>query len=148
MIEFIERALDEGDADPTRITFEITETNAIQNIDRAAGFADRLIEFGCEVAIDDYGTGFGPFSYLKHMPFDLIKIDGDFVRDLPRNDADQLTVRALVQIASGLGKRTIAEFVEEEETALLLREYGVDMAQGYHLGRPAAYDGNGIPAPV
>ena len=148
VIEFIERALDEGDADPTRITFEITETSAIQNIARAAGFADRLIEFGCEVAIDDYGSGFGPFSYLKHMPFDLIKIDGDFVRDLPRNDADQLTVKALVQIASGLGKRTIAEFVEEEETALLLREYGVDMAQGYHLGRPAAMNGNGVPAPV
>ena len=148
VIEFIERALDEGTADPTLITFEITETNAIQNIERAAGFADRLIEFGCEVAIDDYGTGFGPFSYLKHMPFDLIKIDGDFVRDLPRNDADQLTVKALVQVAAGLGKRTIAEFVEEEETASMLREYGVDMAQGYHLGRPAAYDGNGVAAPV
>ena len=149
VIEFIERALDEGDADPTQITFEITETSAIQNISRAAGFADRLTEFGCEVAIDDYGTGFGPFSYLKHMPFDFIKIDGDFVRDLPRNDADQLTVKALVQIANGLGKRTIAEFVEEEETALLLRDYGVDMAQGYHLGRPAALkNGDGVPAPA
>ncbi len=70
------------------------------------------------------------------MPFDVIKIDGAFVRDMPRNDADQLTVKAIVEIARGLGKRTIAEFVEDEDTRQLLREYGVDMAQGYHLGRP------------
>ena len=99
---------------------------------------DRLSEFGCEVAIDDYGAGFAPFYYLKHLPFDLIKIDGEFVRDLPSSDADQLTVKAIVQIAHGLGKRTIAEFVQDERTAGLLREYGVDMAQGFHLGRPVA----------
>jgi EAL domain-containing protein (putative c-di-GMP-specific phosphodiesterase class I) len=138
VVEFIERHLDEGDADPARITFEITETAAIQNFETAAAFADRLTEFGCEVAIDDYGAGFGPFQYLKHMPFDLIKIDGDFVRDLPRNDADQLTVQAIVQIARGLGKRTIAEFVQDDQTAQMLREYGVDMGQGFHLGAPEA----------
>jgi EAL domain-containing protein (putative c-di-GMP-specific phosphodiesterase class I) len=88
------------------------------------------------VAIDDYGAGFGPFNYLKHMPFDVIKIDGTFVRDMQRNDADQLTVQAIVQIARGLGKTTIAEFVEDEATVEMLREYGVDMAQGFHLGRP------------
>jgi EAL domain-containing protein (putative c-di-GMP-specific phosphodiesterase class I) len=70
------------------------------------------------------------------MPFDVIKIDGTFVREMPHNDADQLVVKAIVEIARGLGKRTIAEFVEDEATTRLLREYGVDMAQGYHLGRP------------
>lgn len=138
MIEYIERRLDEGDANPNRITFEITETAAIANIESAAGFVDRLTEFGCEVAIDDYGAGYGPFHYLRHLPFDLIKIDGDFVRDLPRSDADQLTVQAIVQVARGLGKRTIAEFVQDDRTAQMLREYGVDMAQGYHLGAPVA----------
>jgi diguanylate cyclase (GGDEF)-like protein len=136
VLEFIERRLDEGDADPARCTFEITETARIQNYRAAAGFADRLTEFGCQVAIDDYGAGFGPFHYLKQIPFDVIKIDGAFVRDMPRNDADQLTVQAIVQIARGLGKTTIAEFVQDDATAQMLREYGVDMAQGYHLGRP------------
>lgn len=136
VLEFIERQLDEGEADPARCTFEITQTARVEDYDVAAGFADRLTEFGCEVAIDDYGTGFGPFAYLQKVPFDVIKIDGTFIRDLPRNDADQLTVKAIVQIARGLGKRTIAEFVEDEATRTLLQEYGVDMAQGYHLGRP------------
>jgi diguanylate cyclase (GGDEF)-like protein len=136
VLEFIERRLDEGEADPARCTFEITQTARVEDYDTAAGFADRLTEFGCEVAIDDYGAGFGPFAYLQKVPFDVIKIDGAFIRDLPRNDADQLTVKAIVDIARGLGKRTIAEFVEDEDTRTLLQEYGVDMAQGYHLGRP------------
>jgi diguanylate cyclase (GGDEF)-like protein len=136
VLEFIERRLDEGEADPARCTFEITQTARVEDYDTAAGFADRLTEFGCEVAIDDYGAGFGPFAYLQKVPFDVIKIDGAFIRDLPRNDADQLTVKAIVDIARGLGKRTIAEFVEDEDTRALLQEYGVDMAQGYHLGRP------------
>jgi diguanylate cyclase (GGDEF)-like protein len=136
VLEFIERRLDEGEADPARCTFEITQTARVEDYDTAAGFADRLTEFGCEVAIDDYGAGFGPFAYLKKVPFDVIKIDGTFVRDMSHNDADQLVVKAIVEIARGLGKQTIAEFVEDEVTTNLLREYGVDMAQGFHLGRP------------
>jgi diguanylate cyclase (GGDEF)-like protein len=122
VLEFIERRLDEGEA--------------VRDYEAAAGFADRITEFGCQVAIDDYGAGFGPFHYLKSIPFDLIKIDGSFVRDMPNSDADQLTVQAIVQIARGLGKTTIAEYVQDDITAQMLREYGVDMAQGYHLGRP------------
>jgi diguanylate cyclase (GGDEF)-like protein len=140
VLEFIERRLDEGEADPARCTFEITETARVHDYEAAGGFADRLTEFGCQVAIDDYGAGFGPFHYLKQIPFDLIKIDGSFVRDMPNSDADQLTVQAIVQIARGLGKTTIAEFVQDDVTAQMLREYGVDMAQGYHLGRPVDVD--------
>ncbi len=136
VLEFIERRLDEGDADPSHCTFEITETARVSDYQTAAGFADRLTEFGCQVAIDDYGAGFGPFHYLRKIPFDLIKIDGSFVRDMPNNDADQLTVQAIVHIARGLGKTTIAEYVQDDATTKLLREFGVDMAQGYHLGRP------------
>ncbi|HSK49875.1 MAG TPA: EAL domain-containing protein [Solirubrobacterales bacterium] len=136
VLEYIERRLDEGDADPARCTFEITQTARVNDYEIASGFADRLTEFGCQVAIDDYGAGFGPFYYLRTLPFDMIKIDGSFIRDMPRNDADQLTVKAIVQIARGLGKTTIAEFVQDEATIDLLREYGVDMAQGYHLGHP------------
>ena len=136
VLEFIERRLDEGDADPARCTFEITGSARVTDYEEAGGFADRLTEFGCQVAIDDYGAGFSPFHYLKELPFDLIKIDGAFVRNMARNDADQLTVRAMVQIARGLGKETIAESVQDDATTQLLRQYGVDMAQGYHLGRP------------
>jgi diguanylate cyclase (GGDEF)-like protein len=136
VLEFIERRLDEGEADPARCTFEITQTARVEDYETAGAFADRLTEFGCEVAIDDYGAGFGPFAYLKKVPFDVIKIDGTFIREMAQNDADQLVVKAIVEIARGLGKRTIAEFVEDEDTTQLLRDYGVDMAQGYHLGRP------------
>ncbi len=142
VLEFIERRLDEEGADPKRCTFEITETSQVYEYDyeAAAGFADRLTDFGCQVAIDDYGAGFGPFHYLKRIPFDLIKIDGSFVRDMPRSDADQLTVQAIVQIARGLGKATIAEYVQDDATTEMLRDYGVDMAQGFHLGRPMDLD--------
>ena len=140
VLEFIERRLDEGGADPSRCTFEITETANVYDYEKATGFADRLTEFGCQVAIDDYGAGFGPFHYLKRIPFDLIKIDGSFVRDMPRSDADQLTVQAIVQIARGLGKATIAEYVQDDQTTEMLREFGVDMAQGFHLGRPTDLD--------
>lgn len=140
VLEFIERRLDEAGADPASFTFEITETANVYDYEAAAGFADRLTDFGCQVAIDDYGAGFGPFHYLKQVPFDLIKIDGSFVRDMARSDADQLTVQAIVGIARGLGKETIAEYVQDDRTTELLREYGVDMAQGYHLGRPVGLD--------
>ena len=148
VLEFIERRLDEGDADPGRCTFEITQTARVEDYETAAGFADRLTEFGCEVAIDDYGAGFGPFNYLKQIPFDVIKIDGSFIRDMPHNDADQLTVQAIVRIARGLGKRTIAEFVQDDDTTRMLREYGVDMAQGYHLGRPVDSAEGLLPEPA
>ena len=138
VLEFIERRIDEGDADPSRCTFEITATPKANDFAKAGGFADRLTEFGCQVAIDDYGSGFSPFHYLKQLPFDVIKIDGTFVRDMPRNDADQLTVQAIVQIAHGLGKTTIAEYVQDDATIEMLREFGVDMAQGFHLGKPVA----------
>jgi len=136
VLEFIERRLDEGGVDPGCCTFELTETANAHDSERAVAFADRLTDFGCQVAIDDYGAGFGPFHYLRSIPFDLIKIDGSFVRDMPRSDADQLTVKAIVQIARGLGKATIAEYVQDDRTTAMLHEFGVDMAQGFHLGRP------------
>lgn len=136
VLEFIERRLDQGGADPARCTFELTATAAVPDFEAVAGFADRVSELGCQVAIDDYGAGFAPFCYLKLVPFDVIKIAGAFVRDMPRSDVDRLTVRAIVQLARGLRKTTIAEDVESDATIGLLREYGVDMAQGFHLGEP------------
>ena len=133
----IEEKLAKSSIDPSSLIFEVTETAAIRSIPQAREFANRIAELGCAFALDDFGTGFGSFYYLKHLPFDYLKIDGDFVRDLPNSPTDQLTVRAIVEIAEGMGKRTIAEFVESEASLELLRGYGVDFAQGFHIGRPA-----------
>ncbi len=133
----IERDLAAHAPPPGSLIFEVTETAAIVNVDRARAFAATLAELGCELALDDFGAGFGSFYYLKRLPFDYLKIDGDFIRQLTSSHEDQLVVRAIVQIARGLGKRTVAEFVGDVETMALLRELGVDDAQGFHIGRPA-----------
>ena len=132
----IERAIQESAIDPAQLIFEVTETTAIENLGDAKRLAERLIQLGCRFALDDFGAGFGSFYYLKHLPFDFLKIDGDFIRRLPVNPTDQSMVEAIVQVCHQLGKRTIAEFVEDQATLDLLREYGVDFAQGYHIGRP------------
>jgi diguanylate cyclase (GGDEF)-like protein/PAS domain S-box-containing protein len=136
VLEHIESELSTSGIDPSSLIFEVTETAAITNIERARQFAARIEELGCAFALDDFGTGFGSFYYLKHLPFDYLKIDGDFIADLPRNQADRLTVQAIVEIARGMGKKTIAEFVESEEVLTLLRALGVDFAQGFRIGRP------------
>jgi diguanylate cyclase (GGDEF)-like protein/PAS domain S-box-containing protein len=122
--------------DPGSLIFEVTETAAIVNITEAQAFAATLTELGCRFALDDFGAGFGSFYYLKHLPFDYLKIDGEFIRNLSTTRSDQLVVKAVVEIAQGLGKRTIAEFVTDAETARLVGDLGVDYAQGYHIGRP------------
>ena len=96
-----------------------------------------MADLGCEFALDDFGAGFASFYYLKHLAFDLLKIDGEFVTDLANSQTNQLVVKAVVDIARGLGKRTIAEFVEDDETLELLRGMGVDFAQGFYVAKPA-----------
>jgi diguanylate cyclase (GGDEF)-like protein/PAS domain S-box-containing protein len=123
-------------ADPSRLIFEVTETAAIVNVERAKLFARRLGELGCGFALDDFGAGFASFYYLKHLPFDYLKIDGEFVESLTQSTTNQLVVQSLVTIARGLGKQTIAEYVGDAETVELLRSYGVDYAQGFYIGRP------------
>jgi EAL domain-containing protein (putative c-di-GMP-specific phosphodiesterase class I) len=136
LLELIERRLDETGVPPDRLVFEITETAAIANIARAATFVDRLSQLGCQFALDDFGAGFGSFYYLKHLSFDYLKIDGEFVRHCAENETDRTLISAVVHIARGMGKLTIAEFVEDQETLEVLTRLGVDYAQGYHLSRP------------
>jgi EAL domain-containing protein (putative c-di-GMP-specific phosphodiesterase class I) len=118
------------------LTFEVTETVAVVNFDGANRFAERLGRLGCGFALDDFGAGFCSFHYLKHLTFDYLKIDGEFIKNLPSSPTDQLIVRAAVQIAQGLGKRTVAEYVQDAATVELLRHFGVDFAQGFHIARP------------
>ena len=123
-------------ADAGRLTLEITETAAIGNIAAAARFAEAIRSLGCRLALDDFGAGFGSFYYLKHLPFDDVKIDGEFVRDSVADERDRAIIGAMVGVATSMGRRTVAECIEDAATLELMRGHGVDLAQGYHLGRP------------
>lgn len=137
MLALIERSIEETALDPKRITFEVTETAACENMSLAAEFIGRIRQLGCQISLDDFGVGFSSFSYLKNLHVDILKIDGSFIRDIVDNQEDQLFVKALVDVARGMGIRTIAEFVETEAAFRLLRRLGVDYVQGYFIGRPA-----------
>lgn len=119
------------------LCFEITETCAIANYTAAERFMKVLKEMGCQFALDDFGTGLSSFHYLKNLPVDYLKIDGGFIRDLTRHQVDVAMVRAINDIAHVLNTRTIAEFVESEAILSLVRELGIDYAQGFAIGRPA-----------
>jgi EAL domain-containing protein (putative c-di-GMP-specific phosphodiesterase class I) len=135
VLRVIEEELARTGVAPPRLILEITETATIANMDDARRLAGALTRLGCRFAIDDFGAGFGSFSYLKHLPAQFLKIDGDFVRS-PRSRTDELVIGAIVGMARGLGKATIAEWVGDEETVEMLRRMGVDHAQGFHIGRP------------
>ncbi len=119
------------------LIFEVTETAAIINIAPAAQFARDLTRLGCRFALDDFGAGYGSFYYLKHIPFDFLKIDGEFVKNCSTSETDRLLIKAVVDIATGMGKQTIAECVDDEQTTRLVTQLGVNYGQGFHLGHPA-----------
>jgi diguanylate cyclase (GGDEF)-like protein/PAS domain S-box-containing protein len=122
--------------DPARLTFELTETAAVADVLAARHVAESLHQVGCKFALDDFGAGFGSFYYLKHLPFDYIKIDGEFVKNCRTDRTNQLIITSLVNIARGLGRHTVGEYTADQETYDALRNFGVDFAQGYHIGKP------------
>ena len=136
-MDAIEAAFAASPVNPGNLTIEVTETAAIANMSQAQAFSDRLSRLGCRFALDDFGSGFASFFYLKHLPVDLVKIDGDFIRGLSTSAVDRQVVIAMIDVAHALGQQTAAEFVGDEATVAILRDLGVDYAQGYHLGAPA-----------
>ncbi len=121
---------------PSDIVFEITESLAVRRplqVDRQIA---TLRDFGCKFALDDFGTGYSSFGYLQKLQFDYIKIDGTFVQDLPNNSVDQKMIKLIAEVGREAGMQTIAEYVGSAETLVLLSELGVDLAQGYFVGRP------------
>lgn len=121
---------------PRRLLVELTETSAVSDLHDAQRFIEALRETGCGVCLDDFGTGFSSFAYLKHLQADSVKIDGLFIRNLPHDYDNQLFVKAIVAVARGLHKTTIAECVEDEATLEMLKGFDVDCVQGYYLERP------------
>jgi long-chain acyl-CoA synthetase len=133
---FIEQEIRRHGADPDRLTFEVTETAAISNLSEAESFIAHLHGLGCRFALDDFGAGHGSFAYLKNLDFDVLKIDGQFIENLPDSPDDQVIVRSMVATAKGLGKETVAEFVSDDQTIKLLESLGVDFGQGFHIAKP------------
>ncbi|XZG71397.1 EAL domain-containing protein [Chitinibacteraceae bacterium HSL-7] len=136
MLEFIVRELDQSGIAPQRLCFEITETSAIANINESMAFIESLRMRGCQFALDDFGSGFSSFTYLKSLPVDYLKIDGSLVRDIVDDDVSRQMVIAVNRIAHAMGRKTIAEYVENAAIVAVLQEIGVDYLQGYHIGRP------------
>ncbi len=137
LADFVERTFTEFKVDPKRITFEITESLAIRRPRNVEQQINRLRSLGCKLALDDFGTGYSSFSHLQKLQFDYIKIDGVFVQDILHNPVDQKMIRMIAEIGAEAGMQTIAEYVQDAESLALLAELGVDLAQGYFVGRPA-----------
>lgn len=134
----IERLLGEHRVDPSRLTFEVTETAAVNSLVKATELMRNIQHLGCHFALDDFGSGYASYAYLRQLPVAEVKIDGAFIRDLEHNREDRIFVKAITDMAHGMGKRVTAEFVENQAIYRVLHELGVDHAQGYFLGKPEA----------
>jgi EAL domain-containing protein (putative c-di-GMP-specific phosphodiesterase class I) len=130
------------------LVLELTETASISDMRAAREFCSGAHALGCAIALDDFGAGFGSLQYLKQLPFRYLKIDGGFIRSLARSRSDRLVVKALVELARGMGARTIAEYAADEHTVELLRGLDVDFAQGFALGRPRPLPASGGEAEI
>ena len=134
--EALADALREEGADPANLILEVSEQVAVSDLKRARAFAERVAELGCGFALDNFGSGFGSFFYLKHLPVDHIKIDGDLIRGLSSSRVDREIVSSIVDVARSLDRETVGERVNDERTLVLMKQLGVDYAQGFHLGPP------------
>ena len=119
-----------------KISFEVTETTGVANISDAVDFIGEVKATGCSFSLDDFGTGMSSYAYLKNLPVDYLKIDGAFVKDMVNNPSDYAVVKSICEIGHFMGKKVIAEFVENDEILALLKELGVDYAQGYGIEKP------------
>lgn len=136
IFSFIKQEIAQSNIRPESLCFEITETAAIANLSNAVKFINEIRNIGCKFALDDFGAGLSSFSYLKTIPVDYLKIDGAFVRDINEDPMNYAIVRAINEIGHTAGLHTVAEYVENEETLRMLKEIGVDLAQGYCIERP------------
>lgn len=134
--DFVLEQFGHTQAPTSKVCFEVTETAAIANLDNAIDFMNRMRIIGCSFPLDDFGTGLSSYSYLRNLPVDYVKIDGVFVKDIADNPADYAVVRSINEIAHYMGKKSIAEYVENTDILKTLKEIGVDYAQGYQISKP------------
>jgi EAL domain-containing protein (putative c-di-GMP-specific phosphodiesterase class I) len=138
-LEYVREQFEHFAVAPENICFEITETAAIARLDLATNFINQLKSLGCLFSLDDFGAGMSSFAYLKHLPVDFLKIDGGFVKDMADDPIDRAMVEAINSVGHVMGKKTIAEFVDGDRVIRLLREIGVDFAQGYGIAKPRPF---------
>jgi len=136
LINYIRAGIERFAIPVEMVSFEVTETAAIVNLDQAAIILEDIKSLGCRIALDDFGAGMSSYSYLKRLPVDFVKIDGSFVKDILVSPHDREIVKSFNEIAHFMGKKTIAEYVENQEILELLRDIGVDYAQGFAIGKP------------
>ncbi len=139
LADFIIDEMEAAGADPTKVVVEITETAIVENDESAEDILRKLRVNGFRIALDDFGTGYGSFTYLKNLPVDYLKIDIEFIRDLPTNESSRSVVEACVRLAKSFGLTTVAEGVEDLDTVALLGQMGVDQMQGFALGEPEPF---------
>jgi PAS domain S-box-containing protein len=137
ILAHIEQEIARTGADPANLVFELTESAVMKDLNEGRRFADRLVALGCTFALDDFGTGYASLTYLRELPITYVKIDGRFVNRIVSDQSDASLVQAVIFMARSLGKVTIAEGIEDEATLEKLRSFGVDLGQGYHIGRPS-----------
>jgi diguanylate cyclase (GGDEF)-like protein len=139
-LRFIEEEIDRNKLPDSSLCFEITESAAVSNLKKAQSFIDRLRERGCQISLDDFGAGLSSFAYLKNFNVDNLKIDGGFIHDITENRISESMVAAITQVAKVMELKTVAEYVETEETRALVSALGVDFAQGHIIGKPITLD--------
>lgn len=136
LVPVIVENLARSEVDARRITFELTESASLFNLQITKDVIQELHQLGCSFSIDDFGSGFSSFSYLKELAADYIKLDGSFIRNMEQDPIDQALVKSMIEVIQAIGKKAIAEYVENEALLKLLINMGIDYAQGYHIGRP------------
>ena len=136
LLPLIEEKLSQYEVEGTRVIFELTESASLTNVSGTRRMIEQLSKLGCKFSIDDFGTGFSTFAYLKELPAHSVKIDGTFVKDMIQNDVDKTLVEAIANVALVLNKTSVAEFVETREIFDSLEESGVTYAQGYFISKP------------
>ncbi len=143
---YIQGKIAEHQVNPGQLCFEVTETAAVFNLEKASHMIKSLKQLGCRFSLDDFGSGLSSFGYLKNLPVDFLKIDGSFVKDMNIDPMNHAIVEAIHQVGHSLSIRTIAEFVENQDIANRLRDIGVDFGQGYYFSRPEPLiDDSGLP---
>ncbi|MDQ7072562.1 MAG: bifunctional diguanylate cyclase/phosphodiesterase [Gammaproteobacteria bacterium] len=143
LVPLLKRLLQDNHTQADGLMFELSESNAIEDVTQARSFMELLNSLGYRFSLDNFGKESSSFHSLKELPVDLVKIDGSYIVNLTNNENDRVFVKALVDIAKGMGKKTVAEFVQNAETLSLLKTMGVDYAQGYYIGKPEPYFLNG-----
>ncbi|MEE8539004.1 MAG: EAL domain-containing protein, partial [Woeseiaceae bacterium] len=140
ILNFIEEEIESSGVPAASLCFEVTESAAVSNLEKAQAFIDALRKRGCSFSLDDFGAGLSSFAYLKNFQVDTLKIDGSFIRDITDNRISESMVAAITQVAKVMKLKTVAEYVENQKTMSLIKKIGVDFAQGYAIGKPMAVD--------